>query len=149
MCSSDLVTPVAVRSTSPLGSTGGVTNLVEIVAEPVGRIALRGPGAGGPATASAVVADLLAIARGEGSTWDPLPEAGWATTVGDDLDVERAWLLVPSPGEVPAAAAAIGDQLLAREGDALITRPLPIDLLRRRLLPTGVDAPLYPVIPEA
>ena len=64
------VTPVAVRATSPLGSTGGVTNLVEIVAEPVGRIALRGPGAGGPATASAVVADLLAIARGEGSTWE-------------------------------------------------------------------------------
>ena len=82
----------------------------------VGRIALRGPGAGGPATASAVVADLLAIARGEGSTWDPLPEAGWATTVGDDLDVERAWLLVPSPGEVPAAAGAIGDQQAALVG---------------------------------
>lgn len=143
------VTPVAVRTTSPLGATGGVTNLVEVVAEPVGRIAFRGPGAGGPATASAVIADLLAIARGEGSTWDPLPAAGWAGAVGDDLDVERAWLLVPSAAESGAAAGAIGEHLLAREGEALVTRPMPLDLLRRRLAPAGIDLPLYPVIPEA
>ena len=34
------------------------------------------PGAGGPETSSAILADILAIARGEGSTWAGLPPAG-------------------------------------------------------------------------
>lgn len=69
------VSPVAVSRTSPIGATDGVTNILEIDADPVGRLWFRGPGAGGPATSSAVLADLLALARGEGSTWGTLPEA--------------------------------------------------------------------------
>ncbi len=71
----------AVRATlverdSPLGRTTGVTNRIEIDAEPVGTVAFAGPGAGGAATSSAVLGDLLAIARGGGSTWAGLPFAG-------------------------------------------------------------------------
>ena len=44
-------------------------NRIELDADPVGRVAFEGPGAGGPATASAVLGDLIAIARGLGSTW--------------------------------------------------------------------------------
>ncbi len=69
------VWPVAVARASPIGATDGVTNIIEIEAEPVGRVWFRGPGAGGPATSSAVLADLLALARDEGSTWGTLPEA--------------------------------------------------------------------------
>ena len=69
------VWPVAVARASPIGATDGVTNIIEIEAEPVGRVSFRGPGAGGPATSSAVLADLLALARDEGSTWGTLPEA--------------------------------------------------------------------------
>ena len=36
---------------------------------PSGSVAFEGPGAGGPAAASAVLGDLVAIARGVGSTW--------------------------------------------------------------------------------
>lgn len=61
---------------TPLGRTAGVTNLIEIDAEPVGTVAFGGPGAGGAATSSAVLGDLLAIARGAGSTWAGLPFAG-------------------------------------------------------------------------
>lgn len=70
------VLPAALPSDSPLGRTGGVLNRIEIDAEPVGTVAFSGPGAGGPATASAVLGDLIAVARERGSTWAGLPVAG-------------------------------------------------------------------------
>ena len=70
------VLPTAVPADSPFGRTGGVLNRIEVDARPLGRVAFSGPGAGGPATASAILGDLLAIARGHGSTWAGLPEAG-------------------------------------------------------------------------
>jgi homoserine dehydrogenase len=72
-----LATPVA--ADGPLGRTAGVLNRIEIEAAPVGTVAFSGPGAGGPATASAVLGDLVAIARGQGSTWAGLPPADRAT----------------------------------------------------------------------
>jgi homoserine dehydrogenase len=65
-----------VPAESPLGRTSGVLNRIEIDAEPLGTVAFSGPGAGGPATSSAVMGDLLAIARDAGSTWAGLPPAG-------------------------------------------------------------------------
>jgi homoserine dehydrogenase len=72
------VLPTLVSADSALGRTGGVLNRIEIEAEPVGSVAFAGPGAGGPATSSAVLGDLIAIARGLGSTWAGLPPAGRA-----------------------------------------------------------------------
>ena len=72
------VLPTAVPTESALGRTSGVLNRIEIDGEPVGTVAFSGPGAGGPATSSAVLADLIAIARGLGSTWAGLPPAGAA-----------------------------------------------------------------------
>ncbi len=65
------VLPTALPLDSALGRTAGVRNRIEVDATPVGRIGFDGPGAGGAATSSAVLGDLLAIARGEGSTWGP------------------------------------------------------------------------------
>jgi homoserine dehydrogenase len=70
------LTPVP--ADSPMGRTGGVLNRIEIDAVPVGSVSFAGPGAGGAATSSAVLGDLLAIARGLGSTWAGLPPAGRA-----------------------------------------------------------------------
>ena len=50
-------------------------NRVEVDGVPVGRVAFEGPGAGGPAAAAAVLSDLVAIARGVGSTWAGSPAA--------------------------------------------------------------------------
>ena len=72
------VLPVALDRDSPLARTGGVLNRIEIEAEPVGTVAFSGPGAGGAATSSAVLGDLVAIARELGSTWAGLPPAGAA-----------------------------------------------------------------------
>jgi homoserine dehydrogenase len=69
------VEPCAVGRRTIFAATHGVTNVVEVTAEPLGRVIFQGPGAGGDATSSAVLGDLLALARGEGSTWASLPKA--------------------------------------------------------------------------
>jgi len=76
------VLPTTIAADSPFGRTSGVLNRIEIEAEPVGTVAFSGPGAGGPATSSAVLGDLVAIARGLGSTWAGLPPAVGAATAG-------------------------------------------------------------------
>jgi homoserine dehydrogenase len=70
------VLPTRLAADSELGRTDGVLNRIEIDADPVGTVAFSGPGAGGAATSSAVLGDLVAIARGLGSTWAGLPAAG-------------------------------------------------------------------------
>jgi homoserine dehydrogenase len=70
-----LVAATRVAADSPLGRTAGVLNRIEVDASPIGTVAFSGPGAGGPATSSAVLGDLLAIAAEGGSTWGSLPAA--------------------------------------------------------------------------
>ena len=58
------VHPTMVRKESAIAQVMGVTNAVTVDAEGLAPITLVGPGAGGMATASAVVSDLADIARG-------------------------------------------------------------------------------------
>jgi homoserine dehydrogenase len=58
------VHPTMVRKDAPIAQVMGVTNAVTVDAEGLAPITLVGPGAGGQATASAIVADLADIARG-------------------------------------------------------------------------------------
>ncbi len=53
-----------VPKSSAIAQVMGVTNAVTIDADAVGELTLIGPGAGGEATASAVVADIADVARG-------------------------------------------------------------------------------------
>jgi homoserine dehydrogenase len=76
------VLPTALRLDSPLGRTAGVANRIEVDATPVGRVGFDGPGAGGAATSSAVLGDLIAVAREAGSTWGPRGPAGAAAQDG-------------------------------------------------------------------
>jgi homoserine dehydrogenase len=73
------VLPTALPRDSALGRTAGVRNRIEVDAVPVGRVGFDGPGAGGAATSSAVLGDLVAIARGVGSTWGSRPATGPAS----------------------------------------------------------------------
>ncbi len=57
------VHPVMVDASRPIASVNGVTNAVEIDVSDAGRLMLIGPGAGGNATASAVIANMGDIAR--------------------------------------------------------------------------------------
>ena len=58
------VHPTMVPRSSAIAQVMGVTNAVTIDADAVGELTLIGPGAGGAATASAVVADLGDVAAG-------------------------------------------------------------------------------------
>lgn len=144
------VTPMAVRATSPLGTTDGVTNLIEVVADPVGRVSFRGPGAGGPATASAVLGDLLALAGGRGSTWDGLSQAPPThLPVADDLAADHSWMFVAPDAAVAHGLGELDQHVLARDDDAVVVRPMSLGGLRARLESLGIETRLYPVLAEA
>ena len=136
------VLPTALPADGPLARTSGVENRVEIRAEPVGRVAFAGPGAGGPATSSAVLGDLIAIARGLTATWAGLaPAVGPAGTAVTDDESGRRFFATTLPEQL------VRDQVdieLAR-GGGFITAPRPLDELRTGLGVVGVVATLYPI----
>ncbi len=57
------VHPASLRADDPLAAATGVANVVEVETALAGTLRWTGPGAGGPATASALLADTLAAAR--------------------------------------------------------------------------------------
>jgi homoserine dehydrogenase len=57
------VGPEEVPAASPEGAADGPTNVVTIETDLAGRLVFSGPGAGGDATASAILGDVIAIAR--------------------------------------------------------------------------------------
>jgi homoserine dehydrogenase len=135
------VVPTAVQADSPLGRTGGVRNRIEVRGGPIGTVGFDGPGAGGAATSSAVLADLAAIARGAGSTWGGLPHAKRSTSSPATADVTtwtRQWFaFVPgvAKGRLPAQAS-----VELSTGTAIRT-----PLLRIDELPDSIDVPWYPI----
>ena len=145
------VVPTAVPADSPFGWTDGVTNRVEIDAEPLGSVGLSGPGAGGAATSSAILGDLVAIARGLGSTWAGLPAAsGPAVAAADPLDGRRHWYaFLPAVESGPLPPALDEAPTVAFE-DGTAIRSEAVTLTEARaafssILPDGVDVTLYPV----
>ncbi len=148
------VLPTALAADTPLGRTAGVRNRIEISADPLGEVGFDGPGAGGPATSSAVLGDLVAIARGAGSTWAGLPPAAASAarlSIAEPGDPARAWFAV-LPG---VRAGRVVERLAARAAElpgglALVTAPIGLEELRARILgvaPATLDATLYPVAP--
>jgi homoserine dehydrogenase len=154
------VLPSAVDRDGPLGRTDWVLNRIEIVADPVGTVAFSGPGAGGEATSSAVLGDLVALARGRGSTWAGLapaaaqpqspPGVGAADT--GPLAGARAWFAFLPGVPIDAAQAVAGDRLAVAAahagGTAVRTRPMTLDAARAVLSAAapGAAATLYPVV---
>jgi homoserine dehydrogenase len=57
------VHPAMIPTTHPLAAVGGAFNAVFVEAEAAGQLMFYGQGAGGDATASAVLGDLVAVAR--------------------------------------------------------------------------------------
>jgi homoserine dehydrogenase len=144
------VLPTAVPSGGSFGLTFGVLNRIEIDAEPLGSVGLSGPGAGGQATSSAVLGDLVAVARGLSSTWAGLAPAEPQPMSALDPTVDtRGWFtyLPEVPGDsVPSRhgleLVPVGGGLAVRVADA------PLGDARERVLGLAgreVDATLYPV----
>jgi homoserine dehydrogenase len=122
------VMPAVIPAESWLGRTAGVTNIVEFEGQPIGRVRFSGPGAGAEATSSAVLGDLIAIARGIGSTWASLPAAESGLSLADPLADARRWFhLLP-------------------DGGAVVTQSLALQDLRAALHADGITGPIYPFI---
>jgi Homoserine dehydrogenase len=137
------VLPTAVPADSPLGRTGGVRNRIEIRGEPIGMVGFDGPGAGGAATSSAVLADLAAIARGAGSTWAWLPPAIRSASSPATADVTtqaRCWFAF-LPGVRAGDLREIADACAElATGTAVRTRSVRVGALADQ-----PNAPWYPI----
>jgi homoserine dehydrogenase len=141
------VLPTAVSLDDPLGRTDGVTNRVEIRAEPLGNVAASGPGAGGGATSSAVLGDLLAVARGAGSTWAGLAPAIAAPpgmlTGPADAAPDRGWFAVlPGASGAPAGLPATARTATLPDGTAIHLAHSDRGRMRALLLAAGAPADL-------
>lgn len=70
------VEPCLLPKNSSLAQTAGVVNGVTIISDLLGELFLSGPGAGGMATASALLADIIALAQKRGTNMRPAPLFG-------------------------------------------------------------------------
>ncbi len=109
------VHPTMVPKSSAIAQVMGVTNAVTIDADAVHELTLVGPGAGGAATASAVVADISDIAKGVRSAPFGLPCAALATpTRGEMQRHEGGYYIRLSVHDRPGAMAAIAARVAER-----------------------------------
>jgi homoserine dehydrogenase len=107
------MTPCLVPAASPLGQLEGGTNMVVLEGDNVGQVVLRGPGAGMGPTASAVMSDVIDIARGTrlstfgqpAITLAPAPAALAASPVPFYLRVT----LQDKPGALAKIATVLGN----------------------------------------
>ncbi|NBD30407.1 MAG: homoserine dehydrogenase [Alphaproteobacteria bacterium] len=105
--------PCLVPARSPLGQLEGGTNMVVLEGDAVEQIVLRGPGAGEGPTASAVMGDVMDIARGLrlpvfGQPADTLAEARPANSAVPAAYYLRMQL-IDKPGALAKITAILGD----------------------------------------
>ena len=114
------VHPTMVAKSAPLAQTMGVLNAVSIDGDAIGELTLVGPGAGGDATASAVAADIVDIARGIrvapfGRPAESLVEADRVPMQRHEGGYYVRLAVVDRPGAMGAIAARMGEQLISLE----------------------------------
>ncbi|GEK80988.1 homoserine dehydrogenase [Agrococcus baldri] len=109
------VHPVSLPATHPLAAVHEAMNAIFVTAEAAGDLMFYGAGAGGPETASAVLGDLVSIARRHvaggpgtaGSTHANLPLAPFGDVVARH---ELAMSVTDRPGVLAAVAGLFSEQ---------------------------------------
>ena len=140
-----------------MARVSGVTNRIEVAGEPIGPLGFAGPGAGGPATSSAVLGDLLALARGAGSTWAALPPAaaarpGTLRSPIAETSVGEWFVVAPVDPAVDRIAHDTGVRAVPVHGGvALHFSPRSLAAVRAHLALEDAPSttPIYPVGTEA
>jgi homoserine dehydrogenase len=138
--------PCLVPAASPVGQLEGVTNMVVIEGDFVGRIVMSGPGAGAGPTASAILGDVIDVARGlvvpafgrPARSLAPAAPAGQGAPAAHYLRL----LVADAPGVLAQVARALGDagvsinrmRQIAHEGD-----DAPILIVTHRTLRSSLD----------
>ncbi len=126
------VRPTLIPKTEPLAKVDGVLNAVQIEGDLVGRVLFEGPGAGPAPTASAVLADVLELARHHVDA-DRAPAAPTTLTPAGVLPPvghhSRHYFRVTVPdraGVLAQVAGALGDRdvsiasMIQSEADAMV-----------------------------
>jgi len=109
------VHPTMVPKSTAIAQVMGVTNAVTIDADAVHELTLVGPGAGGEATASAIVADIADIARGVRSAPFGWPVASLTPVPLAPMQMhEGGYYIRLSVFDRPGAAAAIATRMAER-----------------------------------
>ena len=107
------MTPCLVPETHPLGQIQGGTNMVVIEGDMVGQLVLRGAGAGEGPTASAVMGDVIDIARGFRLPVFGQPAADLVDAPPAVVSAGAPWYLrmtlVDKPGALAKIATVLGD----------------------------------------
>ncbi len=107
------MTPCLVPMSSPLGQLSGGTNMVVLEGDSVGQVVLRGAGAGMGPTASAVMGDVVDIARGVRTAVFGVPAVALVPPVVAAVAGVSAWYLrmtlVDKPGALAKVATCLGD----------------------------------------
>ncbi len=143
------VHPSLIPATDLVGDVSGVANAVIVGANAIGSVLLVGPGAGGLPTASAVLSDLIEIARGTCQRLRTGQNEGKRTAI--TATESRYYLNIPAVDR-PGVFGEIGD-ILRREGisiEAVIQKPeamrrsdgepwVPIVMVTERVVEASMD----------
>lgn len=103
--------PTLVPADSPLGQLEGGTNMVVFEGDAVGQIVMRGAGAGEGPTASAVMADVADIARGQKIAPFGQPAATLTPATRANAATPCAYYLRLSLRDEPGAMAKVATEL--------------------------------------
>ena len=121
------MTPCLVPADSPLGQLQGGTNMVVLEGDSVGQIVLRGPGAGMGPTASAVMADVIDIARGLRLPTFGIPAAALAAPVPASSATPAPYYLrmtlLDKPGALAKIAPCLGEAGISIDQMRQLHRP--------------------------
>jgi homoserine dehydrogenase len=132
------VHPTMVPKSSAVARTDGVLNAVALDGDAVGEIVLVGPGAGGMATASSVIADVVDIARGRAVPAFGRPVADLDPYIRAEMQAHKGGYYVRlSVYDRPGALAAIATRM-AEHGISLES------IVQRRRAPRS-EAPSAPL----
>ncbi|WGV17816.1 homoserine dehydrogenase [Fuscovulum ytuae] len=139
------MTPCLVPAESPLGQLQGGTNMVVLEGDSVGQIVLRGPGAGEGPTASAVMADVIDIARGFRLSTFGRPAATLVEPVAAKSATPAPYYLrmtlLDKPGALAKVATCIGEAGISIDQMRQINQPGEVDDKATVLIVTHKAAP--------
>jgi len=140
------MSPCLVPADSPLGQLQGGTNMVVIEGDSVGQIVLRGAGAGEGPTASAVMADVIEIARGTRLSTFGQPAATLAAVQPAAVAAPAPYYLrmelLDKPGALAKVAAALGEAGISIDRMRQYgheTTSAPVLIVTHRTTPDAID----------
>jgi len=114
------VHPCMVRQGTPIAAVEGVLNAVVAVGDAAGSIMVEGAGAGAGPTASAIIADLVDIARGNVMPAFTIPASQLERMRGKPMEAHRGCYYIrltvrDQPGVIADIAAVLRDEEISME----------------------------------